>query len=148
MRKRRSTNDEQDKYDQLMDQLTTDQMKFEPQHEPGAPENFNATPARISYFHKVVGVKLDKYLTLNSVRATSPSQQIPLALSFAGFMQYYWPGKAICCGIIRENSHVLERHIGRCHRPPRNPPVLSPLPEVLETSPNSTARKSQSYPQL
>lgn len=127
-----------------MDQLNADQMKFEPQHEPGAPENFNATPARISYFHKVIGVKLEKYNSLNSHRPTSPLRHIPLALSFSGFMQYYWPGKAICCGIIRENSHVLEKHIGRCHRPPKGPPVLSPLPEMLETSPsNSTARKSQ-----
>lgn len=111
-----------------MDQLNSDQMKFVPQHEPGAPENFTATQARINYFNKVLALKLEKYYNLNSNRPSSPSRHIPLALSLSGFMQFYWPGRVLCCGIPRENSVSLERHIGRCHRPPKAPPCLTVIP--------------------
>ena len=134
IRKQRRNSDDVDSYEQFMDQLNADQLKLEPQHEPGAPENFVATQSRINYFNKVIAVKLEKYNSLNSSRPTSPSRHIPLALSLAGFMQYYWPGQVQCCGIVRENSRILEKHIGRCHRPPKNPPVLSPVPGFEENS--------------
>lgn len=111
-----------------MDQLNSDQMKFVPQHEPGAPENFLATTRRIDYFMKVLALKLEKYSSLNSFRPNSPSRHIPLALSMSGFMQYYWPGKVMCCGMVRDNSHTLERHISRCHRPPRSLPIMTVVP--------------------
>lgn len=130
-----------------MDQLNSDQMRFVPQHEPGAPENFLATTRRIDYFLKVLSVKLEKYNLLNSNRPNSPSRHIPLALSLAGFMQYYWPGKVMCCGTIRENAHTLERHISRCHRPPRGLPVLTIVPptndEVNEDSDGTAVNQSK-----
>ncbi len=112
-------------------------MRYQPQHEPGAPENFLATAHRLKYFSEVLGVKLAKYGHLNSNRPNSPSRHIPLALGLNGFMQYYWPGKIICCGLVRENLNSLERHVSRSHRPPKPPPNLELVPSSPPTPPVS-----------
>ncbi|KZR96704.1 Uncharacterized protein APZ42_008809, partial [Daphnia magna] len=49
----------------------------------------------------------------------SSATHIRLALSLVGFMQYYWPGQLICCRLVTENSHVLEKQISRSHHPPK-----------------------------
>ena len=94
-------------------------MKYEPQHEPGAPENFVATAERLKYFSEVLALKFSKYGHLNLPPQTPTSTHIPLALSLTGFMQYYWPGKISCCGQVRDNCQSLEKHISRSHRPPK-----------------------------
>ena len=95
--------------------------------------DFIATEERIQYFMEVLTTKLKKYIHLNSFRPKSPTRHIPLALSMAGFVRYYWPGKVVCCGSIRESISVLEHHINRVHRPPKAPPVLSMVPSSLQT---------------
>jgi len=70
---------------------------------------------------------------LNSFRPKSPTRHIPLALSIAGFVRYYWPGKVVCCGSVRGTIVGLEHHINRVHRPPKPPPVLSVIPSSVET---------------
>jgi hypothetical protein len=108
-----------------MDELERDQMKYEPQHEPDAPENFVASAERLNYFSEVLALKLSKYGHMNMPRQTPTSAHIPLALTLAGFIQYYWPGKIICCGLLRENCQLLEKHISRSHRPPKPGPNMS-----------------------
>ncbi|XP_057379346.1 uncharacterized protein LOC130701400 isoform X2 [Daphnia carinata] len=122
------------KTEEQMGELERDQMKYEPQHEPGAPENFIATSERLRYFAEVLALKLGKYGHLNIPRQASSSTHIPLALSLAGFVQYYWPGKVICCGLVRDNSHVLEKHINRSHRPPKPGPSLAVVTPQIDSS--------------
>ncbi|XP_032791186.2 uncharacterized protein LOC116928246 isoform X2 [Daphnia magna] len=134
-RKRCSSHDAfGNKIEEKMGELERDQMKYEPQHEPGAPENFIATSERLKYFAEVLALKLGKYGHLNTPRQASSSTHIPLALSLAGFVQYYWPGKVICCGLVRENSHVLEKHINRSHRPPKPGPSLAVVTSQIDSS--------------
>ncbi|KAI9557141.1 hypothetical protein GHT06_016948 [Daphnia sinensis] len=111
--------------EEQMDELERGQMKYVPQHEPGAPENFIKTSERLKYLAEALALKLGKYGYLNIPRQASSSTHIPLALSLAGFVQYYGPGKLICCGLVRENSHMLEKHISRSHRPPKPGPSLA-----------------------
>ncbi|KAI9551733.1 hypothetical protein GHT06_022069 [Daphnia sinensis] len=120
--------------EEQMDELERDQMKYVPQHEPGAPENFIATSERLKYFAEALALKLGKYGYLNIPRQASSSTHIPLALSLAGFLQYYWPGKVICCGLVRENSLVLEKHISRSHRPPKPGPSLAVVTPQIDSS--------------
>jgi len=115
------------------DGLIEDQQKYPPQHDPATDEDFIATEERIKYFMDVLETKLKKYIHLNSFRPKSPTRHIPLALSMAGFVRYYWPGKVVCCGSVRGNIAVLENHINRVHRPPKSPPVLSLVPSTHET---------------
>ncbi|KAK4027526.1 hypothetical protein OUZ56_016571 [Daphnia magna] len=58
----------------------------------------------------------------------SSATHIRLALSLVGFMQYYWPGQLICCRLVTENSHVLEKQISRSHHPPKPGPSSRPHP--------------------
>lgn len=126
VRKRHFSHDSFDeRNEQFIDELNADQIRYKPQHEPGAPENFVASASRLSYFSEVLTLKLKKYPTLNSHRPTSPSRHIPLALNLSGFMQYYWPGKVACCSKIRETIQELEDHIVKFHRPPKRLPKLS-----------------------
>ena len=92
--------------------------------------DFLATEERLKYFMDVLETKLSKYLHLNSFRPKSPTRHIPLALSMAGFIRYYWPGKVVCCGLVRENISALEHHINRAHRPPKPLPVFSLVPAL------------------
>jgi len=125
-RRRNNSHDAlENKNEEEMEELERDQMKYEPQHEPGAPENFVASVDRLQYFSEVLALKLNKYGHMNMPRQTPSSTHIPLALSLAGFMQYYWPGKVICCGLIRDNCQLLEKHIARSHRPPKPSPNMS-----------------------
>lgn len=58
-RKRCSSHDAfGNKIEEKMGELERDQMKYEPQHEPGAPENFIATSERLKYFAEVLSLKV------------------------------------------------------------------------------------------
>ena len=51
-------------------------------------------------------------------------------MTIAGFTHYYWPGRVICCGLIRPSVKALEKHINRAHRPPKPLPILSVPPDA------------------
>ena len=59
------------KNEEWEDQLHADQIKYQPQHEPGAPENFVANAVRLNYFNEVLALKFGKYGQLNSTRPNS-----------------------------------------------------------------------------
>ena len=91
--------------------------------------DFPATQKRANYFSEVLALKIGKYNHLNSFKPTSSLKHIiPLAMTIAGFTHYYWPGRVICCGLIRPSVTELEKHINRAHRPPKPLPILSAPP--------------------
>lgn len=111
--------------DAELDELMLDQAKYPAQHEPGKSENFYASEESLRLFREALTVKLQKYGHLNLWRNKCAAGVMPLALSLIGFMQFYWPGKVSCCGMVRDTISTLEKHINRSHRPPKGPPVLA-----------------------
>ncbi len=58
-------------------------------------------------------------------------------MTIAGFTHYYWPGRVICCGLLRPSVTELEKHINRAHRPPKPLPILSVPPGGLKEESDS-----------
>lgn len=127
---------------ELLDQLVADQAKYPPQHEPGKCQEFKADEQRIRYFLQVMHVKLQKYWNLNAAYYRVNNRMVPLACPSSQFVEYYWPGQAICCGMIRHNSSQLDKHIQRVHKPPKSPPALSVVPLSVKESNDSDSEST------